>query len=69
MKAKEGQEGARGQGLPASHSARQPAAVWVGGGRRDKVKVKLASYLIRKAAVLYFSLSLCRDKAVAFLVL
>jgi hypothetical protein len=29
-----------------------------GRGRHDKVKVKLASYLIRKAPVLHFSLSL-----------
>lgn len=60
-------QGGRGQGRLGS--AWPPAAVWVGGGRPDKVKVKLASYLIRKASVLHFSLSFCQDVAVAFLVL
>lgn len=69
MEEKERKQGGRGQGLQGAHCLRLPAAVWVGGGRHDKVKVKLASYLIRKASVLHFSLSFCRDMAVAFLVL
>lgn len=61
MTEKERKQGGSGQGRLGA--AWQPAAVWVGGGRQDKVKVKLASYLIRKASVLHFSLSFCRDVA------
>ena len=64
---KERKQGGSGQGRLGA--AWLPAEVWVGGGRHDQVKVKLASYLIRKASVLHFSLSFCQDVAVAFLVL
>lgn len=66
---KKGRREAAARVRRGSGSAWLPAAVWVGGGRRDKVKVKLASYLIRKALVLHFTLSFCQDVAVAFLVL
>lgn len=69
-KRKRGNREAEGRvGRPGTRCTRLPAAVWVGGGRHDKVKVKLASYLIRKASVLHFSLSFCQVVAVAFLVL
>lgn len=65
---KEGGREAEARVRLGSRSARLPAGVCVGGGLCDKVKVKLASYLIWKVPVLHFSLSFCQDLAVAFLI-